>query len=101
MLLESFVDERRCAGTLYKAANWQRLGESAGRGRQDREQRAAAGVKAVYALPLHRDWRTVLCRRAAGGLRLAPPADPAASWAEQEFGHVDFPDARLQPRLVG
>jgi hypothetical protein len=101
VLLESFVDERRFAGTVYKAANWQRLGESAGRGRQDREQRAGAGVKAVYALPLQRDWRTVLCRRAPRVLRLAPPADPAASWAEQEFAHVDFPDARLQPRLVG
>ncbi len=101
VLLESFVDERRCAGTVYKAANWQRLGESAGRGRQDRANRGAAGVKGVYVLPLQRDWRAVLCRRPPPVLRLAPPAeDPAASWAEQEFGHVDFPDARLRPRLV-
>jgi hypothetical protein len=33
VLLESFVDESRFAGTVYRAANWQRLGESAGRGR--------------------------------------------------------------------
>jgi hypothetical protein len=32
-------------------------------------------------------------------LRLAPPSD-ADSWAEAEFGRVDFPDARLRPRLL-
>ena len=100
VLLETFVDERRFAGTVYKAANWQRLGESAGRGRQDRANCAGAGVKALYVLPLQRDWRAHLCQRPAPLLRLAPPAHPAASWAEQEFGHVDFPDARLRPRLL-
>lgn len=100
VLLETFVDERHFAGTVYKAANWQRLGETAGRGRQDRANRSGAGVKALYVLPVQRDWHAQLCRRPEPDLRLAPPADPAASWAEQEFGHVDFPDARLRPRLV-
>jgi hypothetical protein len=109
VLLETFVDERRFAGTVYKAANWQRLGETSGRGRQDRDNRAALGVKAIYVLPLQRDWRRVLCRRPAAVLRLPPPAALDASvdaggdrgWAEQEFGRVDFPDARLRPRLLG
>jgi hypothetical protein len=108
VLLETFVDERRFAGTVYKAANWLRLGETSGRGRQDRDNRAALGVKAVYVLPLQPDWRRVLCQRPAPVLRLPPPTalDPSADlgadpgWAEREFGRVDFPDARLRPRLL-
>ncbi len=100
LLLETFVDEQHFAGTVYKAANWRRLGESAGRGRQDRANSAGTGVKAVYVLPLQRDWRAPLCQRPAPVLRLAPPGEHSASWAEQEFGQVDFPDARLRPRLL-
>jgi hypothetical protein len=51
----------------------------------------------------------VLCQRPAPVLGLPPPIalDPSADaggdlgWAEQEFGRVDFPDARLRPRLLG
>lgn len=100
VLLETFVDESCFAGTVYKAANWQRLGASAGRGRQDRNNRAALGAKGLYVLPLQRDWRSVLCQRPAPVLRLPPP-DAAQSWVEEEFGRVDFPDARLRPRLLG
>jgi hypothetical protein len=100
VLLETFVDERQYAGTVYKAANWRRLGETAGRGRQDRANACAHGKKAVYVLALRSDWRQVLCQRPAPVLRLPPPAPAIASWAEQEFGHVQFPDARLRPRLV-
>jgi len=108
VLLETFVDESRFAGTVYKAANWQRLGETRGRGRQDRDNRAALAVKAIYVLPLQPEWRTLLCRRPAPVLRLSPPttldarmdAGGDTGWAEQEFGRVDFPDARLRPRLL-
>jgi hypothetical protein len=100
LLLETFVDEAHYAGTVYKAANWQRLGETRGRGRQDRANAAAAGTKAVYVLPLTRGWRAPLCQRPAPVRRLAPAAAPPASWAEQEFGAVDVPDARLRPRLI-
>jgi hypothetical protein len=42
---------------------------------------------------LQRGWRTVLGRR--------PPPDADQPWVEQELRRVDFPDARLRPRLVG
>lgn len=100
VLLETFVDEAQFAGTVYKAANWRRLGETAGRGRQDRDNTCASGKKALYVLPLHPHGRQVLCQRPAPVLRCAPAPDPSASWAVQEFGHVAFPDARLRPRLI-
>jgi len=100
VLLETFVDERCFAATVYKAANWQRLGESAGRGRQDRTNASALGKKGIYVLPLQRDWRTVLCQRPVPVLCLPPTASADQSWAEQELGRVDFPDARLRPRPV-
>ena len=100
VLLETFVDERQYAGTVYKAANWRRIGETAGRGRQDRANACAHGKKAVYVLALRSDWRQVLCQRPAPVLRLPPPAPAIASWAEQEFGPVQFPDARLRRRLT-
>ena len=52
--------ERPWPGTCYRAANWLCLGETAGRGRQDREHAKAATVKAVWVYPLARDWRTRL-----------------------------------------
>jgi hypothetical protein len=96
VLLETFVDETRFAGTVYQAANWQRLGETAGRGRQDRDNRGAAGIKAVYVLALQRDWRRQLCQRPAAVLRLPPPSGEGA-WAEVELGRVDFPMRACAP----
>ncbi len=36
LLLESFVDSARFLGACYRAANWIRMGQTRGRGRQDR-----------------------------------------------------------------
>src|SRR3972149_657791 len=46
-LLETFVDGERHAGTCFQAANWQRIGATKGRGRNDREGRRAQSVKAI------------------------------------------------------
>jgi hypothetical protein len=52
-LLETLVDRRRYAGTCYRAANWIELGETSGRGRQDRHhQRHGAEPKTVFVYPL-------------------------------------------------
>jgi hypothetical protein len=60
VLLETFVETPRFAGTCYRAANWQALGETTGRGKLDRHHRAALPRKAVYVYPLRADFRTVL-----------------------------------------
>jgi len=60
VLLETFVESGRFAGTCYRAANWLHLGQTRGRGKCDREHRAALPVKEIYALPLDRAFRSRL-----------------------------------------
>jgi hypothetical protein len=48
VLLETFVDAKRFAGTCYRAANWICVGKTAGRGKYDyRHARYLSSVKAV------------------------------------------------------
>lgn len=55
LLAETLVDRGR-AGTCYRAANWRVLGETAGRGRQDRAHaRHGAAPKTVLVYPLVAD----------------------------------------------
>jgi len=61
VLLETFVDPEKHRGTCYKAANWTFLGETAGRGRMDRYTQHLSSVKHIYAYPLDRDFRSILC----------------------------------------
>ncbi len=62
VLLESFVERERFAGTCYRAANWQALGSTRGRSRQDRTHTLQVPVKDVYACPLRADFREELTR---------------------------------------
>jgi len=60
VLVETFVERDRFAGTSYKAANWVRLGETAGRSRQDRHYTLRVPVKDIYVYPLRCDFRREL-----------------------------------------
>jgi len=61
LLVETFVDERRFAGTCYRAANFVDVGITAGRGRMDRHtQRKGAEPKRIFVYPLRRDSRRLL-----------------------------------------
>jgi len=60
VLLETFVETGRYAGTTYKAANWTHVGTTTGRGKLDRHHRHALPVKDIYLHPLHRNWRRIL-----------------------------------------
>ena len=52
-LVETLVDEKRFAGTCYRAANWVDVGLTAGRGRMDRtHQRHGAAPKRIFVYPL-------------------------------------------------
>lgn len=59
-LLETFVEQHRFRGTVYRAANWQRAGQTTGRTRQDRHTRIQVAVKDIYLYPLGRGFREVL-----------------------------------------
>jgi hypothetical protein len=48
VLVESYVDTARFAGTSYQAANWKLVGYTAGRGRQDRKHAAAVSAKSIW-----------------------------------------------------
>ena len=50
--LETFVDTQRFAGTCYKAANWQYLGKTTGRGKHDNTGKPNRFIKAVWGYPL-------------------------------------------------
>ena len=53
LLVETLVDASRYSGHCYRAANWIWLGQTAGRGRMDREhQREGASPKSVWIYPL-------------------------------------------------
>ena len=53
LLLETLVDPTRFRGTCYRAANWIYIGQTAGRGRMDREHKAhGQAVKDIYVYPL-------------------------------------------------
>jgi hypothetical protein len=60
-LVETFVERDRFRGTVYQAANWQRVGATQGRTRQDRHYTMRVPVKDIYVYPLVRNFREVLC----------------------------------------
>lgn len=100
-LLETFVDEREHTGASLRAANWVRVGESAGRGRNDRTHSAPETRKAVYLYELEPAWRARLGVPAPSVAPLAPGEGlDAASWAANEFGAAPLGDVRLSARLV-
>jgi hypothetical protein len=102
LLLESFVDKAHFHGTCYKAANWLKIGETKGRGRQDRERKKEETIKDIYVYILEKDFRKKLgvsenC--GFGALSLSTGMDDE-SWAEQEFGNAPLGDKRLSCRLI-
>lgn len=58
LLVETLVDPERYTGACYRAANWTEIGETSGRGRDDRQHlRHGAQPKRVLVYPLRRQAR--------------------------------------------
>jgi len=108
VLVETFVERSRFEGVSYAAANWQALGLTQGRGRQDSAHQAPRGQKIIWVQPLQSDFRAVLralpsrprLARPAPAAVLPPPPALPVDWAENEFGAVALGDRRLRTRLV-
>ena len=58
--LETFVERDRFRGTCYKAANWIRVGETVGRGRDATSKTASLPIKDIYLYPLNKKYRQLL-----------------------------------------
>ena len=62
VLVETFVDQTRFAGTCYKAANWILIGQTKGRSRNDRHLTLHVPIKQIYVYPLIPNFREVLAQ---------------------------------------
>lgn len=98
VLMETYVERGRFAGTCYRAANWTWVGVSTGQGRQG----DGASIKDVYVRRLDERWQQSLCREADGQIRVRPPAlgPEPRDWIEAELGGADMGDTRLTARLL-
>src|SRR5258708_17543399 len=96
-LVESFVDTSRFSGASYRSANWILVGQTKGRGRQDRFSKREKTIKDIYVYPLEKDFRTRL--GLAAGARLGPLGTTQGldgeKLAEQEVCGAPLGDAPL------
>ena len=102
LLLESFVDTSHYRGTCYRAANWQYIGRTKGRGRQDVFRKSEESRKDIYVYPLEEDFRRKMGLPEGSGLGaidISAGID-GSYWAENEFGGAPLGDERLSQRLV-
>lgn len=60
VLMESFVQKNRFAGTCYKAANWTNVGETKGRGKLGPAGKISVPIKDVWVYPLDKKFRFLL-----------------------------------------
>jgi hypothetical protein len=99
VLVETFVDGQRYAGTCYRAANWQYLGDTAGRADGFANGKVATGKKAIFVRPLRADWQTILGQAPLDRLAIRPRAGGPSDWVEEEFASARIFDARTRRRL--
>ena len=110
LLLESFIDPREFSGSCYRAANWIYVGQTTGRGRQDRKHENLSTKKDVYLYPLAPGWKAQLCAspRAPEEGALEPldfrtglgGSSDETNWADLEFENTDLGDKRLSTRVA-
>src|SRR5437867_8166105 len=99
VLSETFVEKERFEGTCYRAANWIEVGQTQGRGRQDRVHGHRSSIKRIFVYPLDAQARERLCEGMVSPRVPVPKREPQ-DWAEAEFGSVDLADRRLNRRLL-
>lgn len=60
VLMETFVETGRFAGTCYRAANWVHVGQTKGRGKLGPHGVQSVPIKDIFLYPLIRNFRAVL-----------------------------------------
>jgi Druantia protein DruA/Transposase DNA-binding len=101
VLLETYVDRDNHQGRSLAAANWRRLGESKGRGRDDRRRAQGKSIKDVWVFELdpqaRRGLRAQEVERLAPRSVFAPPLE--SEWVKEEMAGVQLGDQRLNQRI--
>lgn len=98
VLVETFVDGQRFAGTCYRAANWVWVGQTAGRDNGYSNGKRSTGKKEIYVYPLRPDWQSTLGAEPEDRLVLRGSVGEAG-WVEEEFAGARVHDERLRRRL--
>jgi len=100
VLVETYVDRERHAGRSLAAANWRRLGQSKGRGRDDRRRQHGQSLKDVWVYELGSQARRHLQACAVQPVAPRSVFAPAlkTDWAQEELYGVDLGDKRLNER---
>lgn len=75
-------------GTCYRAANWVCLGQTTGRGRQDRQYAKAGVIRQVFVYSLLRDWRRAL---------VAPISPPAQELRTRSWQGPNLEASKRRP----
>jgi Domain of unknown function (DUF4338)/Transposase Tn5 dimerisation domain/Transposase DNA-binding len=99
LLVETFIEAARFAGTCYRASNFVEVGKTQGRGRQDGHNQRRLPIKRVLMYAWSQQARQHLCRVEAPRRRPAA-VGTAKDWAEGEFGRARLRDQRLRKRLL-
>lgn len=89
VLVETYVDKERYEGACYKASNWKFLGETQGRGRNDRYHQNSLSRKYVFAYELEK-----------GILGAGMPERGELDWVEKEFQDVRLPNLAKKKRVM-
>lgn len=89
VLVETYVEKERYEGTCYKASNWEYLGETQGRGRNDRYHQNKLSRKYVFAYELEE-----------GILDGGREEREGEDWVEEEFQDVRLPNRAKKKRVM-
>lgn len=100
VLVETYVDRVHYQGRSLAAANWRRLGQSKGRGRDDRKRQCLQSPKDVWVYELHPKARAQL---QACTVEVVAPRSVFApalkeDWTQEEMDGVSLGDERLNQR---
>jgi hypothetical protein len=100
VLVETYVDRVYHQGRSLAASNWRRLGQSKGRGRDDRQRRCAKSLKDVWVYELSPKARAHLQITTLQVLAPRSVFAPALKedWAQEEMAGVALGDKRLNER---
>ena len=99
LLVETFVDPDKFKGVCYRAANWEAIGQTAGRDDGFANRKVSTGKKDVYVYKLRADARERLCREPKDELKLRGKPVEADGWIEQELATARIFDGRLRKRM--